>query len=608
MNSIAAAPRIHLLSDLLISQISAGEVIERPASIVKELVENSLDAGSRHIRIDIEEGGLGSIQVSDDGMGIAYDQLPLALTAHATSKLAVTEDLSAIRTLGFRGEALASMGAVARVALVSAQAGAVHGGRLVMENGIMSSIQPCAYPVGTQVRVDALFHTIPARKKFLKTPRAEWGRIDDVLLGVMLANPQVAFEVTHNGQPVYALPAADSLARAQDRLRQLLGKEFVQAASWLSFAREGWSLVGWMASPRYTRGHADQQWWLLNGRSIRDRQLSFAARLAYEDVLYGQRHPAYVLSLTLDPALVDVNVHPAKTEVRFADGRALADGVRLALREALSAMTPVEVSVAASREVPQQSVVMPVYTPPETVRQTALRLQEGVSAPWETRLDAERSWQADSQQLARRVIGEERAEAGNDQEFPLGQARAQIQGVYILSETPRGMVLVDMHAAHERIVYERLKQQWADVWPAQQLLEPVTLKVTARQAEVLDVWWEELRRRGFDLDWLSQQQLVMRAVPVIFARADISRLLLDLVSVSEQGSASASLDRMRDEVLSTLACHGAVRANRPLTLAEMNLLLRQMEQTPNAGQCNHGRPTWVELDMAALDALFLRGR
>lgn len=607
MNSTAAATRIHLLSDLLISQISAGEVIERPASIVKELVENSLDAGSRHIRIDIEEGGLGSIQVSDDGMGIAYDQLPLALTAHATSKLAVTEDLSAIRTLGFRGEALASMGAVARVVLVSVQAGAVHGGRLVMENGIMGSLQPCAYPVGTQVRVDALFHTIPARKKFLKTPRAEWGRIDDVLLGVMLANPQVAFEVTHNGQPVYALPAADSLATAQDRLRQLLGKEFVQAASWLNFAREGWSLVGWMASPRYTRGHADQQWWLLNGRSIRDRQLSFAARLAYEDVLYGQRHPAYVLSLTLDPALVDVNVHPAKTEVRFADGRALADGVRLALREALSAMTPVEVSAKGVGSVPPQSPVMPAYVPPESARQTALRLQEGDAAPW-GRLDAERSWQAGSQQLARTVIGEGRAAAGDEHEFPLGQARAQIQGVYILSETPRGMVLVDMHAAHERIVYEQLKQQWTDVWPAQQLLEPVTLKVTARQAEVLDVWWEELGRRGFDLDWLGQQQLVVRAVPVIFARADISRLLLDLVSVSEQGSASASLDRMRDEVLSTLACHGAVRANRPLTLAEMNLLLRQMEQTPNAGQCNHGRPTWVELDMTALDALFLRGR
>jgi len=603
--------RIHPLSPLLASQIAAGEVIERPASIVKEFVENSIDAGATLIEIRLLEGGCDLIEIRDNGIGIHYDDLALAFTAHATSKISQVNDLFDIHSYGFRGEALASVASIARVSLTSVRSGAAHAGCVVVDNGIAQPVTPCAHPKGTRILVERLFHTIPARKKFLKSPRAEWARVDDVLIGLMLANPHVSFNVEHNHQSIYQLQRAEE-AFAPQRLSRLISEGFVEHALAVDVAGDGWTLKGVIASPRYTRGVSDQQWWLINGRMVKDRALSFAVKLAYDDLIHGHRHPAFVLSLSIDPSLIDVNVHPAKTEVRFADARTLADGIRYAVRDRLAALT-VSSTVLSHPTLPERSSSASITQFLPHSRHT--------DSTWSAQVQAELRWQsnisdADGVLIDPVYVCEPEppvyasVEAVPAVDMLLGQARAQLHGVYILAESAQGMVLVDMHAAHERIVYEKLKRQWESSWASQPLLIPVLVSLTATQSALLQEAEGLLQDKGFVLDWLGEQQVALRAIPSLLSQAKAEPLLLDMLTALSQhkGSVAHFLERHRDQLLSTMACHGAVRANRQLSIAEMNALLRQMEQTPNIGQCNHGRPTWIEMDMNALDALFLRGR
>lgn len=604
------AHRIHPLSPLLVNQIAAGEVIDRPASIVKELVENSLDAGATHIEIHIEEGGLNLIEVRDNGSGIHYDDLPLAISAHATSKLQHTDDLFNIHSFGFRGEALASIGAVARLRLTSTTADAPHGGVLVVENGAVQTHQPIAHPQGTLIAIDRLFHTIPARKKFLKSARSEWAKIVDVLTALMLAHNEAAFTLRHNQQLIYQLPAQE--ASPTQRLATLVSHSFAEAVLPVAVAREEWQLSGFIGSPRYTRASADQQWLFVNGRPIKDRQLSFSIKLAYDDLLHGQRHPAFVLFLTLDPTKVDVNVHPAKTEVRFADGRALSDALRYAIRETLAQ----QATLLHGAQVMQSSHTMQPQTSriEQTNQATQWRVKED-KADWSAQVQAELSWQSNGVPLeetpisdasSTQVMSEEVVDEGQY----LGQARAQIQGVYIVAENRQGLVLVDMHAAHERIVYEKLKRQWSELsQTSQPLLVPLIVQLSIHQQALMESLMVQLAELGFVIDWLGESSCVVRAVPALLVKADLSDVLFKLLdSVDQGGSADHFIARQQDILLSSMACHGSVRANRQLTLAEMNALLRQMEQTPNSGQCNHGRPTWIQMTMTELDKLFLRGQ
>ncbi len=593
-------PRIHILTPLLASQIAAGEVIERPASIVKELVENSLDAGATRIEIFVEQGGLDRIEVRDNGMGIHYQDLSLAIATHATSKLSNNDDLFSLSSYGFRGEALASIASIARLVLVSAQQGATFGGRLCVENGIAQGVEPTAYPVGSQVIVDRLFHTVPARKKFLKSARTEWAKIDDVVIALMLVNPHVAFDVFHNQQPIYQLAALlddDPLPR----MSKLISSAFSDAALFLAASGDGWAITGVISDPRYTRATADQQWLFVNGRLIKDRQLAFNVKLAYDDLLHGNRQPAFVLFVTIDAALVDINVHPAKTEVRFADARALSDAMRYAVRERLS-----KVAISTTNiQPPIANALVTTEVKSSSFFPSSLFISEvksDVKQDWSSRLHSELSWHSP-------IASQEAELTDSVHPLSLGQARAQIQGVYILAENESGLIMVDMHAAHERIVYETLKQQWKDHWSSQPLLVPHIFDLTTKQAAELVELLPLLQEKGFDCDWFGQQQLIIRAVPSLLIKADVSALLSDLFASFEKGATVAHyFERQQDNLLATMACHGAVRANRQLSLAEMNALLRQMEQTPNAGQCNHGRPTWVQLSMPELDKLFLRGQ
>ncbi len=599
--------RIQILPSLLASQIAAGEVIERPASIIKELVENSLDAGATRIEVFVEQGGLDRLEVRDNGVGIHYQDLPLAIAAHATSKLADSDGLFHLSSYGFRGEALASIASVARLVLVSARQDADFAGQLTVENGCAQAIEPTAHPMGTRVVVDRLFHTVPARKAFLKSARAEWARIEDVLIALMLVNQRVAFDVYHNQQLVYQLPALSS-DDILPRMRKLVGSAFSDAALPISASGDGWTLTGMISEPRYTRATADQQWLFVNGRLIKDRQLAFSIKLAYDDLLHGNRQPAFVLFVTIDGALVDVNVHPAKTEVRFADARALSDALRYAVRERLS-----QLSLSGTIEDHSDSVISGASLP-LTQKVALSRFSSPLFArespkEWSSHVQSELNWQAQSPAVPVTVSQDMMAVAVPVDEMPLGQARAQIQGVYVLAENANGLIIVDMHAAHERIVYEKFKQQWQGQWSSQPLLVPVLLELTPTQVANLAELLPVLQEKGFECDWLGVQQLVVRAVPGLLAKANVQNLFADLLASFEKGSTVAHyFERQQDNLLATMACHGAVRANRQLTLAEMNALLRQMEQTPNAGQCNHGRPTWVQLSMSELDKLFLRGQ
>ncbi|MGD2136839.1 MAG: DNA mismatch repair endonuclease MutL [Gammaproteobacteria bacterium] len=586
---------IQVLPARLINQIAAGEVIERPASVVKELLENSLDAAARRIDIDIEQGGKQRIRVRDDGTGIAADELPLALSRHATSKIASLEELERISSLGFRGEALPSIASVSRLQL-SSRPPEAESGWTVLGTGsdVAAQPTPVAHTGGTTVDVRDLFFNTPARRRFLRTETTEFRHIEQVVRRIALSCFPVAIQLQHNRRPVLQLPVADSAQQRERRVARLCGGAFMEQAIHVEHAAAGLALHGWVALPAFSRSQPDLQFFYVNNRVVRDKLVTHAIRQAYQDVLFHGRHPAYVLYLEIDPATVDVNAHPTKHEVRFRDSRLVHDYLFRTLHEALAAVRP---SAAAPAH--------PAASLPAGAGTRTAPAQSGLSL-------------GVREQVARYAAlhprpPDEPATAGSTPpaaaEYPLGFALAQLHGVYILAQNAAGLVLVDMHAAHERITYEGLKSaQTAAGIRTQPLLVPIVLDVSRREADVCEERREWLAELGLEIDRLGHEQIVVRQVPALLQQADIAALVRDLLAdLLEYGSSRRLTDTV-NELLSTMACHGSVRANRRLGLEEMNALLREMEVTERSGQCNHGRPTWVQLGMDELDKLFLRGR
>jgi DNA mismatch repair protein MutL len=612
-------PRIQPLPDLLISQIAAGEVVERPASVLKELIENSLDAGATKIDVQLDEGGVKLIRVSDDGSGIPRDELPLALARPAPSKIASLADLERVASYGFRGEALAAIAAVARVTVTSRTAEAPHAFQLSSDS-LTGPATPAALAGGTVIAVADLYFNTPARRKFLKTTATEFGHCDDVLARMAQVRPDVAFTLTHNGQVRRRLAIADFSRRARD----LLGDDFLAHARDVTAIAGPLRLAGYAALPAYAKSSRAQQYFYVNGRFVRDKLLVHAARQAYADVLHNAHHPAYVLFLELDPAAVDVNVHPAKSEVRFRDARGVHQFVFHAVQRALA-----EPLAAARTETGNAAFTAPAASSFPQVRQTSFAVHEPDASAYLAFVQQAMSGAvpdfhgvpADAVQNSRGVpadaVQNSRGGSANAVppaptisagEHPLGYALAQLSGIYILAQNERGLVLVDMHAAHERILYERLKAG-ADARPAvQALLVPVLFSASAGEIASAAEHAATLSLLGFDISSAGPQQLAVRAVPALLSGGDVSALARALLADLAEHPASRVMETRRNELLATMACHGAVRANRSLTLPERNALLRQMEATERADQCNHGRPTWVQLSLADLDRLFLRGR
>ncbi len=614
--------RIRQLPEQLINQIAAGEVVERPSSVVKELVENAIDAGARRIEIDLDAGGAKLVRVRDDGDGIAREDLALALSRHATSKIASLDDLEAVSTLGFRGEALPSIASVSRFELASRERGQDQAFAISAEDGRLGEVRPVAHPQGTTVTVRDLFFNTPARRKFLRAERTEFGHVEELVRAQALAHTSVEWRLSHNGKLVrrYA-PASGQLER---RLADVLDEDFAAQAIAIDVEVTGLALRGWIGRPTASRGQADRQYFFVNGRLIRDRLVAHAVRQAYADVLFHGRHPAFVLSLTLDPTTVDVNVHPTKQEVRFRDSRSVHDFLFRNLHAALSETRAGQSPGAVATSAPEFANAAPAYAyagggasaRPFGAAQTPLRLNtedtlRAYSALYGERADgdAEATHVRDAEVSYVAPIAREALPASPEDIPPLGFAIAQLKGIYVLAENARGLVMVDMHAAHERITYERLKNARACGAIASQLvLVPVTLKVSAREADAVDEHAARFADLGFELARIGPEQVTVKRIPSALEGADIAELVRDVLGDLAQHGASRRLEEFENELLATMACHASVRAHRRLTLPEMNALLRQMEATERSDQCNHGRPTWVQLTQADLDRMFLRGR
>ncbi len=599
---------IQLLPDTLISQIAAGEVIERPASVVKELVENALDARATRIDVELEQGGCGLIRVRDDGVGIDPEELTLALARHATSKIASLEDLECVASLGFRGEALPSMASVSRLSLVSRTAAQPHAWSVEARDGVLSAAHPAAHPAGTSVEVRNLFFNVPARKKFLRSEQTEYQHIVRMLERLALSRFDVAFSLSHNGRSIWMLPAAPSGAQRLQRVAEICGEEFAGHVVELAHHTETLRLSGWLALPTFSRSQSDLQFAYVNGRFVRDKLLAGAVRLAYQDVLFNGRFSAYLLYLEMESALVDVNAHPQKLEVRFRDSRRIHEFVFRTVEKALAETRP---SSESSGSAPLDWLSGSTrFTGPTS--QARFTLPEGRAAH---AVDAYRDYLtvrengafdgAPSIPGCPAVHGSAAAPRG---EAPLGYAIAQLHGVYILAQSADGMVLVDMHAAHERILYEDMKKLLAGNTVQQQLLIPEILHVTPAQADAAEAHAQEFSALGFEVARLAPAQLALRAIPTLLAGRGPADIVRDVLSdLLEQGH-SRRVEESINHLLATMACHASVRARRTLSLPEMNALLRQMEGTERADQCNHGRPTWVRLSLSDLDRLFLRGR
>jgi len=583
------------LPDHLINQIAAGEVVERPASVIKELVENSLDAGASSLQIDIVAGGQKLMRVRDNGSGIPSSELQLSLSRHATSKISSLDDLEAIASLGFRGEALPSIASVARLTLSSRTAGDDSAWQVEADGGEISAPRPAAHPVGTTVEVHDLFYNTPARRRFLRTERTEFGHVEKWIRRLALSRPDVEFVMTHNRRTVLQLPAAATDAERLQRIAKICGETFAAQAVFLAHETEGVALTGWIGLPTFNRSQPDMQYWFVNGRSITDKTLSHAVRHAYRDVLFHGRFPAYVLSITMDPAGVDANAHPAKHEVRFRDGRRIHGVVSQAVEVALRDTRPGGHAMSPTSIPQDHSHIQGVMSLPNSQ-------QPGNGAVRES-LAAYRALSGGAPP-AMRTIGADSSEMP-----PLGFAVAQIGGVYVLAENEDGLVVVDMHAAHERILYEKLKHGFDDKAVVRQpLLVPATVAVAESEANLVEQSTDTLERLGMVVDRAGPTSLVIREVPALLRNADAEALLRDVVSDLSQAGRSNRVADACDDYLATMACHHSVRANRRLTHDEMNALLREMENTERADQCNHGRPTWTAITMAELDRLFLRGR
>ncbi|MDC9728897.1 MAG: DNA mismatch repair endonuclease MutL [Methyloprofundus sp.] len=608
--------RIHSLPAQLVNQIAAGEVVERPASVVKELVENCFDAGATQIGVEIEKGGAGLIKIRDNGCGIEKDDLPLALSRHATSKIQSLQDLEQVMTMGFRGEALPSISSVSRLNLISRVENSTCAWR-VQADGTEEELdpQPDPHPLGTTIEVCDLFYNTPARRKFLKSDKTEFGHIETLFKRMALSRFDIAFELKNNQREVFNFKVAESEEQQAQRVAKIFGAAFLESSIALDFAASGMRLNGWVGLPTFSRSQQDMQYFYVNGRLIKDRLVTHAIKQAYQDVLFSGRHPVYVLYLTLDPSYVDVNAHPQKLEVRFREGRTVHDFLFKALHRSLADVRPKPQEAEREKvETVVEFTPLPTAERPERIPQP----YQPKSAPTQSALPLD----VDAQISAyTKVVAPERSlniqEAAQQPEVelpkaelpPLGYAIAHLHSVYILSETENGIILVDAHAAHERVTYERFKQQYhqGNV-PSQPLLLPIQVQVSSAEADLADDQQAFFMALGFELNRMGEETLVVRSSPVLLSGIDVAGLIKDvLADIIEHGMSERVLEQS-NEILATIACHGSVRANRHLTVPEMNTLLRDIEKTERGGQCNHGRPTWVELSKKELDALFLRGQ
>lgn len=630
-------PEINLLSPRLANQIAAGEVVERPASVIKEVLENSLDAGATQLDVEIEGGGVKLMRVRDNGLGIDKEDLSLALARHATSKIVDLDDLEAVATLGFRGEALASISSVSRLELTSCHHQAEHAWTVRAEGRDMQTqVAPAAHPQGTTVEVRDLFFNTPARRKFLRTDNTEYGRIEDVLKRLALSRFSVGFSLKNNGRVVHSWRPATTQPEQERRVAQICGPAFMSSTVHVDIERAGLRLWGWVALPTFSRSQADLQHFFVNGRSIKDKLVTHAIRQAYQDVLYHGRHPAYVLYLELDPATVDVNVHPTKHEVRFRDNRLVHDFLFRSLHKALADVRPdattaptpaagdvlsAPASHAIAEAAPVQSALnlhSPAYASNNSFQNATVdNLGAGQYSenprPSYAPADLNNAFGVAEQIAAYKHLTQppsldEVAQQSTDIP-PLGFAIAQLKGIYILAENANGLIIVDTHAAHERITYERMKQQCAaNNIQSQPLLVPQSIAVSEKEANYAEENDTLFKKLGFELQRAGPESLLIKQIPVMLNRADVEVLVRDVLSDLIEFGMSERISHKMNEILGTMACHGSVRANRKLSIAEMNALLRDMEATERSGQCNHGRPTWTQLSLKELDSLFMRGQ
>ncbi|RUR28157.1 DNA mismatch repair endonuclease MutL [Vreelandella nanhaiensis] len=647
--SSSLPPRIHVLDPRLANQIAAGEVVERPSSVTKELIENAIDAGSQRIDVEIEQGGARLIRVRDDGIGIGEQDLPLALARHATSKIGSLEDLEGVSSLGFRGEALASISSVSRLELVSNAEEDPRGGwRVVAEGrGMEARVTPAPHPRGTSVAVRDLFFNTPARRKFLRTEKTEFAHVEEAFRRQALSRYDITWVLRHNQKVVHQLPSGLSASAQERRIASLLGKNFIEHARYIEREAGGLRLSGWVGLPTHSRSQADQQYFFVNGRVVRDRLVAHAVRQAYRDVLYNGRHPVFVLYLTLDPDVVDVNVHPTKHEVRFRDGRMVHDFLYSSLHHCLASSRPSE-DDEATASASEQPVASPALT--EMKGGSSLQASQSESAQWQQQgialappqtsarhpgaekvrrfMQGYQALHPDHEEMLltpqapgawaneTRPVNEVREaplvmpESDPASAPPLGFALGQLHGIYILAQNAQGLVLVDMHAAHERIVYERMKNQLADAEgiDTQPLLVPVSLAASRAEVATAESEQEAISKLGIELDVAGPETLLVRQLPALLAHADPEALVREMLEELARFGRTHQVEARIHALLSTMACHGSVRANRRLTVAEMNALLRDMERTERSDQCNHGRPTWTQMSLKALDKLFLRGQ
>lgn len=641
---------IHQLPTHLINQIAAGEVVERPASVVKELLENALDANATHITLDIEQGGVKRIRIRDNGTGIVREELALALSRHATSKISTIDDLEQVRSLGFRGEALPSIASISRLILSSRTLTQEQGWQLYGDGQeIFGEPEPVAHAVGTTLEVADLFFNVPARRKFLKTEKTEFGHIEDMVRKLALSRFEISFELNHNQKNVLRLkPAVDQSSRER-RVADLCGSEFISQSLYVDHEAVGLRLWGWLGLPTFSRAQADLQYVYVNGRWVRDKLVSHAVRQAYQDVLYAGRQPAFVLFLELNPSLVDVNAHPTKQEVRFRESRLVHDFLFRTIQQAIAQIKPGTNQVALNSQpdnVNDQSLHK-TFTPNTSVPADTLHV-DNASLPIESKVANFANYKPQTQQRLPMPVREQLEayrklyrpleaqplatdsasiptvlttsseapptlgsfDSPEDNAIPpLGYAIAQLHGIYILAQNTQGLVIVDMHAAHERITYEYLKQSMhSDAIRSQPLLVPISVNVSKKEADYAETYKDIFHTLGFELDRIGMEKLVIRAVPSLLKEADAERLVRDVLSDFITYGQSQRIQTSMHEILATMACHGSVRAHRKLSVMEMNALLRDMERTERSGQCNHGRPTWAQLSLEQLDKLFLRGR
>ncbi|MBO3658266.1 DNA mismatch repair endonuclease MutL [Acinetobacter haemolyticus] len=638
--------RIHTLDAALANQIAAGEVIERPSSVVKELLENSIDAGATELIIRVAQGGATLIEIIDNGNGIHPEDLPLAVMRHATSKIQTADDLHAIVSLGFRGEALASIAAVSRLTLTSSQ-DEQGVGYQVEVNGTAfdhQQIQAVAAQKGTHIRVQDLFFNVPARRKFLKKPSTEFGHIEEIVRRLALTHFEIRFVLEHNDNIRLNLPVADSGELRYQRVQQLLGQQFIQNAYWIDAESVNMRLSGWLGHPSDARAQADMQYVYVNGRIVKDKTISHALRMAYEGILHGHQHSSYLLFLEVDPENIDVNVHPTKHEIRFLNQREVHEFVRHYTKATLSQFQTASADLAQAMKTDEGATEHFNYQP-QPKYQEQFNLHRAVAEPerqanqqvavstdllTEFNQSRPQAVQYNSTPQELRYNGSaqlnnalksylaplrEETEDGNDHgpsrvdEFPLGIAIAQLHGIYILAQNTEGLIIVDMHAAHERILLQQMKSAWdkPEFWTSQQLLIPKVVSITRMQATRIEELQPQLQRLGLEIDQYGDEQVIVRGVPAILHKADFSNLIPELLNDLDPNDEARGLLQKRDELLAGMACHGAVRAHRQLSLSEMNALLRQMEQTEFASQCNHGRPTWRAFPLHQLDKLFARG-